>query len=117
MIPGPDIYPNTSFEVYQSWEAVNHHTLWRLEREPPSHARREQEGGGGETEALAFGTLTHFILLEPGRFAADAVVQPAIPEEAPRRPTKRQRTAKGPSADSRAALKFWEEWDAAHRSE
>lgn len=108
----PGIYPNVSFPDYRAIKAVNHHTLWRLREECPANAKYEMENGSQETEALAFGSLTDFILLEPGRFQAKAAVEPEIGDgKAPRRPTKRQVEAKNPSAESVAAIEFWQAWD------
>lgn len=113
--PKPGIYHGVPFDEYRSWDAVNHHTLWRLREESPAHARYEQLNGTDETEALAFGSLTDFVLLEPARFAEQAVVEPEIGEGlAPRRPTKRQIEAKKPSPATIDAIHFWEDWDAAN---
>lgn len=113
MTPKPGIYCGVSFPDYRGWDGVNWHTLWRLREESPAHAKYEKENGTKETEALAFGSLTDFVLLEPGRFERDAVVEPEIGDGlAPKRPTKRQREAKNPSAASVAAIEFWDAWDA-----
>ncbi len=111
----PGIYPGIPFSEYREWPCVNWHTLWRLREESPAHALYEMQHGTKETEALAFGSLTDFILLEPGRFEAEAVVEPEIGEGlAPKRPTKRQVDAKKPSAETVRAIEFWQAWDAAN---
>jgi len=113
MIPQCGIHPNVPFSHYQQWDAINWHTLWRLREESPAHAKYEMEHGTKETEALAFGSLTDFVLLEPGRFEHEAVVEPEIGEGgAPKRPNKRQLEAKKPSPDSIAQINFWQAWDA-----
>lgn len=114
----PGIYPGLTFEEYRVIpNAINWHTLWRLREESPAHALYEMQHGTRETEALAFGALTDFVLLEPGRFAEQAVVEPEIGEGlAPRRPTKRQVEAKKPSPESVRAIEFWQEWDEANAS-
>ncbi len=113
MTPDPGIYCGISFPDYRAWSAVNWHTLWRLREESPAHAKYEMQHGTKETEALAFGALTDFVLLEPGRFEQEAVVEPEIGEGlAPRRPTQRQRDAKKPAPASVAAMEFWDQWDA-----
>ncbi|RPJ30210.1 MAG: hypothetical protein EHM35_12820, partial [Planctomycetaceae bacterium] len=113
--PQPGIYPGMSFEDYRALPAINWHTLWRMREESPAHALYEMQHGTKETEALAFGSLTDFILLEPGRFEQEAVVEPEIGEGmAPKRPTKRQLDAKKPSAETVRAIEFWQAWDAAN---
>lgn len=114
---GPEvgIHVGVDFEEYRSWEAINWHTLWRLYEECPAKAKYEMQNGMKETEALAFGKLTDFILLEPGRFAEEAVVEPEIGEgKAPKRPTQRQLDAKKPSPETVAAIEFWQQWDSAY---
>lgn len=112
--PEPGVHQGVTFEQYRAFtDAVNWHTLWRLLEESPAHAKYEMEHGTKETEALAFGSLTDFVLLEPGRFAQEAVIEPEIGEGlAPRRPNKRQIEAKKPSPATIAAIKYWQEFDA-----
>jgi hypothetical protein len=116
MIPDkPGVYPNVTFDEYRVIAAINWHTLWRMREESPAHALYELQHGSRETEALAFGSLTDFVLLEPGRFEAEAVVEPEIGEGlAPKRPTKRQLEAKKPSPASIQQIQFWAEWDLAN---
>ena len=112
--PEPGVYQGVTFEQYRAFTgAVNWHTLWRLLEESPAHAKYEMAYGTKETEALAFGSLTDFVLLEPGRFAQEAVIEPEIGEGlAPRRPNKRQIEAKKPSPATIAAIRYWQEFDA-----
>lgn len=111
--PEVRVWVGVPFEEYHQWNAINWHTLWRLIEESPAHAKYEMEHGTKETEALAFGALTDFVLLEPGRFNAEAVIEPEIGDGlAPRRPTQRQLNAKNPSPASVAAIEFWANWDA-----
>ena len=115
MTPEPGIHLGVPFPEYQAWDAINHHTLWTLREQCPANARYEQQFGTRETEALAFGTLTDFVLLEPGRFAAEAAVEPDIGEQgAPKRPTQRQLEAQKPSPATVAAIEFWRQWDDEH---
>lgn len=111
--PDIGVHHGVSFDEYRAFTgAVNWHTLWRLLEESPAHAKYEMEHGTRETEALAFGSLTDFVLLEPGRFAAEAVIEPEIGEGlAPRRPTTRQITAKKPSPATVEAIRYWKEFD------
>lgn len=115
IVPDVGIHAGVPFPEYREWSAINFHTLWRLREECPAKALYEMENGSGETEALAFGSLTDFILLEPGRFEAEAVVEPEIGDgKAPKRPTDRQRNAKKPSPESVEAIRFWDTWDTAN---
>jgi len=115
MIPAVGIHSGVDFETYRAWDAINWHTLSRLREESPGHAKYEMEHGTKETEAMAFGSLTDFVLLEPGRFEKEAVVEPEIGEGlAPRRPTQRQIDAKKPSPATVEAVRFWDEWDVAN---
>ena len=111
-VPKIGIHIGISMEDYRKLDAVNAHTLWRLVEDCPAEALYEWENGTEETKALAFGSLTDFVLLEPGRFKEQAVVEPEIGEGlAPRRPTQRQIEAKKPSPASLAAIEFWANFD------
>lgn len=62
------------------------------------------------TAALTLGLLTHCVLLEPQAVDQRYAV---APEDAPKRPTARQREAKKPSTDTLAAIAFWDEFEKA----
>jgi exodeoxyribonuclease VIII len=119
MKPAIGIHIGMSFEEYRSLDAINFHTLWSLREKSPADAQWEFLNGTTETESLAFGSLTDFVLLEPARFIAEAAVEPEIGEgegKAPKRPTARQVNAKNPSKESLEAIRFWDQWDAVHAS-
>lgn len=61
-----------------------------------------------DTEALIIGAASHCAVLEPDVFTARYI---AVPEDAPRRPTKTQREAKKPSDDTRFAIDWWREFE------
>ncbi len=99
-------------EAYHRRElGVASNSVLKLIRErSPAHYRAWVDGvDKGDTPALAFGRAYHMRVLEPERFAQAYI---AAPEDPPRRPTQRQRDAKKPSDDTRAAIAFWDAWDA-----
>jgi hypothetical protein len=56
------------------------------------------------TRAMLRGTLAHAAVLEPDAMASRFAV---VPQDAPRKPSKAQWAAKNPSADSKAAMEWW----------
>lgn len=63
------------------------------------------------TPAMELGTATHSAILEPELFEKQYTV---VPENAPKRPTDAQRKAKKPSNETVAAIKWWDEFEAAN---
>lgn len=64
-----------------------------------------------KTPAQILGDAIHNVILEPDffyqRFAPE-------PEDAPRKPSSRQRTAKNPSSESLDAIEWWDDFEAAN---
>ncbi len=75
----------------------------------PMHYRYQRDTPHEETSALKIGTLLHMAILEPGRWNTEIVV---IPDDAPKRPTMRQILAKKPSAETAAAVAWWQVFEA-----
>jgi hypothetical protein len=61
-----------------------------------------------ETEALRVGILTHMCVLEPELFATNVI---CAPEDAPKKPTEKQRTAKKPKPETLEAIAWWQNFD------
>jgi hypothetical protein len=61
-----------------------------------------------DTAALRIGRLTHMAALQPDEFAAVVICEP---EDAPKRPTEKQATAKKPKPEHIEALQFWQAFD------
>lgn len=61
-----------------------------------------------DTKALADGRLIHRAILEPESYGQTTVV---LPQDAPTKPTARQRNAKKPSPDTLTAIDWWDAWE------
>jgi len=110
MIPAPEpgIYGGVPYAEYAQWDAVNSSFLWKLRKKSPRHAQYEREHPKDPTPALKFGILLHLAVLEPARFADSTIAEP---EDAPRRPSQRQRDAKKPSPSTIESIEFWDAWE------
>lgn len=106
--PKEGIYPGVPYAEYRGWDAVNSSYLWRLRKRTPCHAQYEREHRKEPTPAQKFGILVHLAVLEPARFLTDTIT---LPEDAPRRPSQRQRDAKKPSPATIEAVEWWDDWN------
>ena len=106
----PGIYYGVPFSEYQQWPFVNGSLLATLRDRTPCHAEYERTHPKEPTPALEFGTQFHIALLEPAEYARQ---YRALPADAPRRPSDRQRNAANPSAATIAAIEWWDAWQAA----
>jgi hypothetical protein len=88
-------------EEYHAVDALSASGMRLLERSPWHYRNRVQVV---PTRAMLNGTLAHCAILEPGALSARYVV---VPDDAPKRPTKAQWTAKKPSPDSVTAMEWW----------
>lgn len=88
-------------EEYLAVDALSASGLKKLARSPWHYRNRiDME----PTQAMLRGTLAHCAVLEPDAMGLRYVV---VPEDAPRRPTRAQWSAKNPSPESRDAMSWW----------
>jgi len=78
--PAPGIYPNTSMDVYKSWQAVNHSALKRLSQSP-QHAQAALDGSEDDEDSTPdkdFGTACHIFTLERESFPDRVAFKPKL---------------------------------------
>ena len=103
------LHPNMPSEQYHRIAAMSAGGLKRM-RQSPAHFYGKQldpnrpQGDTEPTPAMKAGTLFHVALFEPEALASRYAV---LPDDAPPRPTERQRAAKKPSPDTLAAIDWW----------
>lgn len=116
------IHPATPLGLWRDMPAEQYHAVdamssggLKLVRQSPFHffGRKLDQNRPAEkdTKAKANGTLAHCMLLEPHEFDARFTV---VPEDAPNRPSIRQRKAAKPSEATVAAIAWWDAFDAAN---
>ncbi len=101
-IPEDDYHELTEFsntDLKLIGRSPAHYYAARLDPE-----REEQK----DTPAKIAGRILHCAILEPEQFNRRFVV---VPEEAPNKPSSRQRNAKNPSEDSIRAILWWDEFN------
>ena len=108
----PGIFRGESFEEYQVIEAVNNSSLKHMTRSA-AHFYAEvldpEREAKAPSDALILGNAIHTAILEPDLFVHKYAV---VPDDAPKRPTSVQRSAKKPSDDTVAAIEFWDRFNA-----
>lgn len=106
----PGVYTNEhlSNEDYHRLDALSSTGIKQILRSP-MHYRYWRDHPQEERDALILGSALHMSVLEPDRFAADVV---AVPDDAPRKPTSRQRGAMKPSPATLSAIGWWDDWEA-----
>jgi exodeoxyribonuclease VIII len=101
-------------EEYHATRAMSAGGLKRM-RQSPAHFYGQvlspNKPPEKDSKAKANGTLTHCLLLEPHEFDARFTV---VPDDAPSRPSIRQRKAAKPSDGTVAAIAWWDAFDAAN---
>lgn len=93
---------------YRAWEAASYSGLSDL-AVSPAYYRWHKDTPSEDTDDTIIGSAAHAAILQPDRFLK---VWATLPDDAPTKPTKRQREAKKPSADTVAAIKWWDEFNA-----
>lgn len=108
----PGVYYDIDINVYHGGPAISKSGLDDMEKSPATYydfhinpARPPRKEKPGQLE----GQLAHCSTLEPLEFLKRYAV---VPDDAPRTPTAAQLGAKNPSAESRAAMDWWEQFNA-----
>jgi hypothetical protein len=109
----PGLYPNMESAHYHLVRAISKSRLDVWSQGSPKHYWERFINPDHEPEeqspALILGDAIHGAVLEPDTFRARYM---CLPEDAPRRPSARQITAKKPSPDSVAAMRWWDDFNA-----
>lgn len=104
-------YPSMILDMpsaeYHARPEISSHDLGRILEAPAKYLHGKQHPREA-TPAMRLGTLTHLAVLEPELFASSVVV---MPDDAPSRPSSRQRFAKKPSPDTVTACLWWDEFE------
>jgi len=74
----------------------------------PAHFKDYLDSPRKETAALRMGTLVHQATLEPELFSTQLIT---VPEDAPKKPTDKQRTAKKPKPETLEAITWWDNFN------
>jgi exodeoxyribonuclease VIII len=103
------IHPNISNPDYHANPSISKSGLDLIARAPALY-RYRRDNPTPRTDAMRWGSLVHTAILEPDKFADSVII---IPDDAPSRPTKKQREAKKPSTATLEAIAWWQAFDAA----
>lgn len=101
-----------SREDYDKHTALNQTGAKLLIQTTPGHYKAYLEAPKQETEALRVGSLTHLFVLQPDVFTSSVI---CTPEDAPRKPTKKQMEAKKPKAETLEAISWWSNFEEASK--
>lgn len=83
--------------------------LLELRRSPAHYWEWLNSPPTESSQAMNLGTATHTLLFEPELWATDIAI---LPDNAPKKPDKRQLNAKKPSEETLNAIKWWEAFEA-----
>lgn len=104
-------YPSMILDMpsaeYHSRPEISSHDLGRI-LEAPAKYLHGKSHPKDPTPAMRLGTLVHTAVLEPELLESSVVV---MPDDAPARPTSRQRFAKKPSPETVAACMWWDAFE------
>lgn len=103
----PQMIDDMSFAEYLTVDAFSSSAMKKLDISPWHY---KNQPARSETAAMRGGTLAHCAALEPDALATRYVT---APDDAPRKPTRAQQSAKNPSPSSVAAMAWWEDFEAA----
>ena len=103
----PGFQPDLTEVEYRSLEAASSSGLSALARSPAYYAWKRAQPDE-PTEETLIGTATHAAILQPDLFLTRWATKP---DDAPKRPDRRQREAKKPSPETVAAIAWWDEFD------
>ena len=76
----------------------------------PGHFKADQDAPRKDTPALRIGTLTHMLVLQPDLFTSSVI---CTPDDAPKKPTQKQREAKKPKPETLEAIAWWDNFEQA----
>ena len=74
----------------------------------PGHLKAYLDAPKKETPALRIGSLTHLFCLQPELFTSQVI---CLPDDAPKKPTEKQRTAKKPKPETLEAIAWWDNFE------
>lgn len=94
---------------YDAHKAINQ-SLAKMILISPGHFKAAQEAPKKDSPALRIGSLTHLLVLQPELFSSSVI---CVPEDAPKKPTQKQREAKKPKAETLEAIAWWDNFEAA----
>lgn len=93
--------------TYDAHKALNQTGCKEILRSP-AHYKAYLDGEKKDTAALRIGSLMHLYCLQPELFASQVIT---LPEDAPKKPTEKQRNAKKPKAETLEAIAWWDNFD------
>ena len=94
---------------YDAHKALNQ-SLAKMALISPGHMKASMEAPHKDSPALRIGSLTHLLVLQPELFTSSVI---CTPEDAPKKPTQKQREAKKPKAETLEAIAWWDNFEAA----
>lgn len=104
-------HPGLSNEDYHHLKAVSPSQIKVLKRSPLHYFDQflaDDREKKPPTASMLKGTALHTAILEPELWDETVII---LPSDAPNKPTKRQLEAKKPSAETQAAITWWEEFN------
>jgi hypothetical protein len=94
---------------YDAHNALNQ-SLAKMLLISPGHFKQALDAPHKDSPALRIGSLTHMLVLQPELFTTSVI---CTPEDAPKKPTQKQREAKKPKAETLEAIAWWDNFEQA----